>query len=639
MKSLSPLKPAARWFVRPTLVLPVLALLGGCVTPIGANRATVSSVYRELRQSALDGATCSDATRAVLRRYDCEKRFRTQPEETLRELHSKLLSDNRPDLLPALVELNYLRAERLRGSNNPIERRAATDFFLASSIYAFYCLRAAAGETEFNPFHPSAEMVRGLYNRAVAQAFLVPDASSAVVRPEAGVRRPLIGPVDVRLDARAFPWPLNMFSEWVMADAYSVRGLSVRNRHAGLGAPLIVTARRDARDIAPPCLAATLFLRVEAGVEEWGAVPLRASLEIYPGSTAGEVQIAGRNVPLEVDATAPLAYTLNNPKAWKLGRRQFFSSREIVKSGIYRFQPYRPGAIPVVFVHGTFSSPVTWSEMVNTLASDPLLSRRYQFWVFVYNSGNPLIWSAAELRDALTDTVKRLDPEGRDPALRQIVLVGHSQGGVLVKLAVTPTGDKLWRVVEVKDPEDLDISDDLRAQLRRALFVEPVPYVSRVIFVATPHRGSFKATGLARKLASKLVSLPGQMVRYAGQLTQLGGKDLVPLGLRRRLPTSIDGMSPKNPLLLALAGMPPAPGVVSHSIVAVNGDGPVERGNDGLVAYQSAHVSYAASELVVRSRHSCLNEPATIEEVRRILLEHLAALDGQQKPAGAMHGP
>ncbi len=629
MKALSPLKPAARWFLRRVLVLPVLALLGGCVTPIGANRANVSSVYRELRQSALDGAACSDATRGVLRRYDCEKRFRAQPEETLRQLHGKLLSDKRPDLLPALVELNYLHADRLRGSKNPNDRRAATDFFLASSIYAFYYLRAAAGEAQFNPFDPSAAMVRGFYNRAVAQAFLVPDASSAVVHLQAGVRRPLIGPVDVRLDTRAFPWPLAMFSEWVMADAYSVRGLSVRNRQAGLGAPLIVTGTREAQDIAPPCLAATLFLRIEGRVEEWGAAPLRASLEIYPGSVAGEVRIAGRSVPLEVDATAALAYALNNPKAWKLGRRQFFSSREIVRSGLYRFQPYRPGAIPVILVHGTFSSPITWSEMVNTLASDPLLGRRYQFWVFIYNSGNPIIWSAANLRDALTDTVKRLDPEGRDPGLRQIVIVGHSQGGILTKLAVTPTGDKLWRLVSGEDLERLNIPEDLRAQLRRALFVEPVPYVRRVIFVATPHRGSFRATSLARKLASKLVSLPGQMVRYAGQLTQLGGQDIVPLRLRRRLPTSIDGMSPKNPLLLALAGVPPAPGVVSHSIIAVNGGDPVERGNDGLVTYQSAHISYATSELVVHSRHSCLNEPATIEEVRRILLEHLAAIDGR----------
>jgi hypothetical protein len=41
------------------------------------------------------------------------------------------------------------------------------------------------------------------------------------------------------------------------------------------------------------------------------------------------------------------------------------------------------------------------------------------------------------------------------------------------------------------------------------------------------------------------------------------------------------------------------------------------------VAYTSAHVDYVASELVVRGGHSCLNHPATIEEVRRILREHL----------------
>jgi hypothetical protein len=34
-------------------------------------------------------------------------------------------------------------------------------------------------------------------------------------------------------------------------------------------------------------------------------------------------------------------------------------------------------------------------------------------------------------------------------------------------------------------------------------------------------------------------------------------------------------------------------------------------------------VDYVASEFIVNSKHSCLNQPATIEEVRRILHEHL----------------
>jgi hypothetical protein len=49
------------------------------------------------------------------------------------------------------------------------------------------------------------------------------------------------------------------------------------------------------------------------------------------------------------------------------------------------------------------------------------------------------------------------------------------------------------------------------------------------------------------------------------------------------------------------------------------------------VAYKSAHVDYTESELVVRSGHSCQDNPAAIEEVRRILLEHLAAVDGKAK--------
>ena len=91
-------------------------------------------------------------------------------------------------------------------------------------------------------------------------------------------------------------------------------------------------------------------------------------------------------------------------------------------------------------------------------------------------------------------------------------------------------------------------------------------------------------------------------------------------------------MSPDNKYLLALAEIPTAPGVTSHSIIAVQGNGDYHEGKDGLVAYSSAHVDYAASEFIVRSFHSCQDKPPTIEEVRRILLEHLSALPGQALP-------
>jgi hypothetical protein len=92
------------------------------------------------------------------------------------------------------------------------------------------------------------------------------------------------------------------------------------------------------------------------------------------------------------------------------------------------------------------------------------------------------------------------------------------------------------------------------------------------------------------------------------------------------MPTSLDGMSPKNPGLLAMAEIPVAPSIKAHSIIPVIGDGDLQRGRDGVVAYQSAHVDYVESEFIVNSKHTCLNQPATIEEVRRILREHLKEL-------------
>jgi hypothetical protein len=67
------------------------------------------------------------------------------------------------------------------------------------------------------------------------------------------------------------------------------------------------------------------------------------------------------------------------------------------------------------------------------------------------------------------------------------------------------------------------------------------------------------------------------------------------------------------------------PAVPAHSIIAVDDDSPLERAGDGVVKYESAHADGVASELIVRSPHSGMQDaPQTIEEIRRILLEHSA---------------
>ena len=174
--------------------------------------------------------------------------------------------------------------------------------------------------------------------------------------------------------------------------------------------------------------------------------------------------------------------------------------------------------------------------------------------------------------------------------------------------------------------------------IRRYTVFEPLPFVKQVVFISTPHRGSYKATSFARTITRKFVSLPGTLVQHGSELSGLVEK-LDIQGLHG-IPTSLDSMSPKNKYLLQLADIPTAPGVTSHSIIAVQGDGDYHQGKDGLVAYSSAHVDYAASEFIVRSFHSCQAQPPTIEEVRRILLEHLSALPGQaRRPVAARSSP
>ena len=88
--------------------------------------------------------------------------------------------------------------------------------------------------------------------------------------------------------------------------------------------------------------------------------------------------------------------------------------------------------------------------------------------------------------------------------------------------------------------------------------------------------------------------------------------------------TGYCAVAPGHPFLAALEESSLRPGVSAHSIVAVKGDGSIEAGNDGVVEYTSAHLDWAESELVVRSGHSTLGTPATINEVRRILYERIA---------------
>src|SRR5262249_11794527 len=262
----------------------------------------------------------------------------------------------------------------------------------------------------------------------------------------------------------------------------------------------------------------------------------------------------------------------------------------------------------------------------NELEADPRIATRVQIWGFAYNTGNPILYSAGLLHETLTETVAELDPQGTDAALRHMVLIGHSQGGLLAKLMVGDSGTRFWDNVSDTPFEELRISDETRAVLRRSMFMTPLPFVDRVVFLATPHRGSDVAGFLVeqfRWLVSWALTLPPNMLRMTGEIVTGSEDPRLRAQLRPGLPRSADNMSPSSQALKTLATLPIAPGVTVQSISAVQGSGALGDSGDGVVSYRSAHLAEAESELIVRSGHSVQGNPEAIEEIRRILLLHL----------------
>ena len=172
--------------------------------------------------------------------------------------------------------------------------------------------------------------------------------------------------------------------------------------------------------------------------------------------------------------------------------------------------------------------------------------------------------------------------------------------------------------------DDVKMKPETRDLVRRSIFFKPVPSIKRVVFLATPHQGSFRVSTFVLGAVRRLVSLPVALVKDFGDILK-ENPDFAVKHRARTLPTAVDNMLPGHPFVRTLSESPLAPGVPAHSIIAVLGDGSPLLLNDGVVAYRSAHLEGVESEKIVKSSHSMQSDPATILEVRRILREHVAA--------------
>ncbi len=296
------------------------------------------------------------------------------------------------------------------------------------------------------------------------------------------------------------------------------------------------------------------------------------------------------------------------------------------RTGLYAVTPYYPGKIPVVLVHGLLSEPRTWDEMLNKIRNDPRIDANFQFWVFMYPTGNSYVQSAADLREDLNETLIQLDPYRNDAALSHMVLVGHSMGGLLSKLQVTYSDQTLWQTISDRPIDDFEVDMDTRTQMERALFFEPQPFIERVVYIGTPHAGSTVSQSTIGWLGNKLVRFPRGLQENYQHIVQ-NNLSLLRTDSAASIPTSIDRLAPGDSILLATQQLQVNAQVKQHSIIGNGHPLPDETDGDGVVSFASAKLAGVESEYVIQAEHSDLHkDEGSIYEVERILMEHLAAV-------------
>jgi pimeloyl-ACP methyl ester carboxylesterase len=604
-----------RHFLGAAALLALCLTITACGTPISVERVDARTVQTELTSDALTTGRLSESTQIVLRRLDLRGLYDENPPAAIRSLNLTLAADNdNRDVLYALAEMAFLEAESINDRS----------YFLATVVYSYAFLFPSSPVDRPNPFDPRLRTAADLYNRALTRGLVAADGQHVDLR-EGDYPLPF-GSLSISFDRNALRWGGFELTAFTPAAELRIVGLQNRYRESGIGSPLAA----DLRPVGDPRgfqvarllkIPMTALLRLQITPEAIASGRFTGDLMLYPGDESRMVTIGAQQVPLENEPSAAFAYALSNPAIWKTELAGFFQGDlfDTLPTQLAALEPYRPGRIPVVLIHGTASSAGRWADLINDLQNDPAIRERFQFWLFIYNTGNPIPLSALQLRTALKAAISKLDPDGRDPALHNMVLVGHSQGGLLAKMLVINSGSRMFDAFSSKPIDNLVLTTETRETLRQALFVTPMPDVTRVIFIATPHRGSYVAGHSLAHLIGRLVTLPLRVTRLAAE-TLSGNRDALRLDTAKVRLGSVYGMTPDSPFSKTVSSIPVAPTVTAHSIIAVQGDGPVETGDDGVVEYRSAHIDEAASELVIRSSHSVQSNPKAVAEVRRILL-------------------
>ena len=641
---------ACRWAAARMLTviaaLFILSTLIGCASPryLASRGIRENPLAGTLNLFSPRGPTISSRTWDTLRRYSLEDRYKEHCEQCFADIRETINETPDPELIHALAELSYVEGKKSQRSGKEGE---ALDHYGRALTNAYDYLFSEDLRSIRNPYDPQFRAVCDLYNESLEDTLRLLCHGNKILPGETYTIKTAGRNFVVRTEMRG-QWRPDEFDYYEFVSDYEIKTL--RNRHTtyGLGVPLIAVRRghaeTDAREGYYPdglSYAVTAMVRCVApeGNSRAGT-SATCVLEFFDPLVANQIELAQQWVPLETDLTTPLAFFLDSPQYRErdLATAGLLNPNEHQdKRGLYMLEPYDPNRIPVLMVHGLWSSPMTWMDMFNDLRSFPEIRERYQFWFYIYPSGQPFWQSATQLRQDLAQMRKTFDPGARDKTMDQMVLVGHSMGGLISRMQTLESGDDFWKIVSDQPPENLQGPAPERNKLVSTLFFKPNQSITRVVTIGTPHRGSEFANDYTRWLARKLIKLP-RMTILTGQTLVGANPTLFKDTQLLTVANAIDSLAPESPIFPVMLRAKRSPQVKYHNIIGDLKDpgflkSRIGRG-DGVVSLASARMDDVESELFVDCQHTKIHMTGkAIYEVRRILMEHLRDIDANDRVA------
>ena len=614
-----------RWTSTVLHLVVLLVVVPGCA-PVTVRHTTLQSTYTTAVQAdVISTGELSQLTQQVLRMTGLPTATQ-DPLGTFQALDRESRTDQDQNMRVALVEFALWQALQQETTNPTV----AADWYLLAAARSYEFLFAKAPSLPAF-FDLRSDRLRIFYVRAVVGFLQEVQRSRGSL---AGLQRTIAGePYVVEIAAGPGLFDPTTFDELPLAAELLFEGLTNRHRRFGLGTSLVGVRKNHLEQpvdrffskVGIYSAVTSLLLFNAPGPGAPG--PHVAYLCFYDAMQVDAIDIRGVRVPLAADFTAPLGLQVSRGRLKSIGPAQTLSAAEwLDEAGFYMTDPVDPHKIPLITVHGLLSSPITWLNLHNDLIGDPEIRQHYQIWHFFYPAGLPIAFSARLFRDKLQEIYRFFDPHDQYPALHNSVIIAHSMGGLLSRTVISDSGDELWHQFFGKAPDEVTLSAEVKRELDHVLRFQRSPFIQRIIFVAVPHRGSALSESWAGEIGRMLITTPKTVLQALRLVLEQVGTAMAPdvkAYLIEEDPSSIRALSPNNPLIKALAQIAIDRTIPFHSIIGDRGLGNGAQGSDGVVAYTSAHLDGAESELIVPTDHSAHTHPLAVREVKRILKLHL----------------